>query len=55
MTQKYVAKIVPLNADGIGTSAHGEATFTQDADQLAIHIEMFDTPANTQHWEHFHG
>lgn len=20
-----------------------------------IHVEMFDTPANIEHWEHFHG
>ena len=55
MTQKYIAEIVPLNADFIGTKAHGQAEFTEDDDNLHIKIEMFDTPANTQHWEHFHG
>lgn len=52
---KYKAEIVPLNAAKIGSSAHGTATFEVTADQLTIQIEMFDTPANTEHWEHFHG
>ena len=52
---KYKAEIVPLNATKIGSSAHGTATFEVTADQLTIQIEMFDTPANTEHWEHFHG
>lgn len=55
MTQKYIADIVPLNADFIGTKAHGTAEFLVAGDKLHIKIEMFDTPANTQHWEHFHG
>ena len=55
MTQKYIAEIVPLNATKIGTAAHGTAEFTETADSLDIKIEMFDTPANTEHWEHFHG
>ncbi|WP_076642480.1 hypothetical protein [Lactiplantibacillus plantarum] len=55
MTKKYVANIVPLNAEGIGTAPHGTATFTETGNQLHVTIEMFDTPANTQHWEHFHG
>lgn len=55
MTKKYVANIVPLNVEGIGTAPHGTATFAEDGDQLHVAIEMFDTPANTQHWEHFHG
>lgn len=55
MTKKYIAKIVPLNADYIGVSAHGQAEFTESDNNLHIKIEMFDTPANTQHWEHFHG
>lgn len=52
---KYKANIGSLNANKIGTSAHGTANFTENDDQLTITIEMFDTPANTQHWEHFHG
>ena len=44
-----------LNAEKIGTSAHGTAEFTIDGDTMHIKIEMFDTPANTEHWQHFHG
>ena len=51
----YQANIVPLNADAIGMAAHGTTLFTINGDQLTINIEMFDTPANLQHWEHFHG
>lgn len=55
MAQKYVAEIKPLNEEAIGTSAHGTATFTVGDDAIDIEIEMFDTPKNMQHWEHFHG
>ena len=55
MTKKYLAKIVPLNDEFIGTKAHGTANFTETDDSLHIEIEMFDTPKNTEHWEHFHG
>ncbi|AKP67943.1 hypothetical protein [Companilactobacillus ginsenosidimutans] len=55
MVEKYIASIVPLNADKIGTKAHGSASFTVDGNNLDIKIEMNDTPKNTQHWEHFHG
>lgn len=55
MATKFLAKINPLNADKIGTSAHGTAEFTIEGDVLDIKIEMFETPANTSHWEHFHG
>nr|WP_203642415.1 hypothetical protein [Levilactobacillus lanxiensis] len=51
----YQATIVPLNEQVIGTAAHGTALFTINGDTLTINIEMFDTPANLQHWEHFHG
>ncbi|WP_279132175.1 hypothetical protein [Lactobacillus intestinalis] len=53
--RKYIANIAPLNAEKIGTSAHGTAEFTIDGDTMHIKIEMFDTPANTEHWQHFHG
>lgn len=55
--KKYTAKIEPLNAKKIGCSPHGTATFTEndEQDKLHIMIEMFDTPANIEHWQHFHG
>ncbi|MTV82693.1 hypothetical protein [Secundilactobacillus folii] len=55
MAQKYVSEIKPLNEKAIGTAAHGTAEFIEDGDTLHITIEMFDTPKNMQHWEHFHG
>jgi len=51
----YQATIVPLNATAIGTAAHGKAVLIVNGDRLTINLEMFDTPANIQHWEHFHG
>ncbi|AUJ30774.1 hypothetical protein [Liquorilactobacillus hordei] len=55
MSKKYIAEIVPLNSEVIGTKAHGKAVFIEEGDHLNIKIDMFDTPANMQHWEHFHG
>lgn len=52
---KYRADITALNAEKIGSQAHGYVEFTTEADKLHIKLEMFDTPANIQHWEHFHG
>ena len=51
----YIAKIKPINADKIETQAHGIATFSENGNSLYIHVEMFDTSANIEHWEHFHG
>lgn len=53
--KKYIAHITPLNADKIGCEAHGTAEFTEDGDKLHVKVEMFDTPKNIEHWEHFHG
>ena len=51
----YIAKIKPINADKIEIQAHGIATFSENGNSLHIHVEMFDTPPNIEHWEHFHG
>lgn len=53
--KKYIAKIEPLNALKIGYEAHGQAEFTVEGNNLHIKVEMFDTPENIEHWEHFHG
>ena len=37
---KYIAHIEPLNAEKIGTKAHGTATFEEKGDQLHIQVEM---------------
>ncbi len=42
MAEKYIAKIVPLNADKIGTSAHGEATFEIVNDKLRVVLVDFE-------------
>ena len=55
MSQLYRAEIKPLNAEKIGTAAHGYVEFIKEGESLQIKLEMFDTPANIQHWEHFHG
>lgn len=52
---KYIAHINPLNAEKIGCQPHGTAEFIENGDQLHIKVEMFDTPKNIEHWEHFHG
>ncbi|QNQ81585.1 hypothetical protein FP435_08035 [Lactobacillus sp. PV037] len=52
---KYIADIKPLNEDKIGSVSHGTAEFTETDNTLHIHVEMFDTPKNIEHWEHFHG
>lgn len=52
---QYHADINPLNAEKIGTAAHGYVDFEITGDNLHIKLEMFDTPANIAHWEHFHG
>ncbi|MFC6165821.1 hypothetical protein ACFP3T_14215 [Lactiplantibacillus dongliensis] len=51
----YRAELVPLNANAIGTAAHGQAVLIENGANLTINLELFDTPANIQHWEHFHG
>ena len=54
---KYYAELTPLNADKIGVSAHGQAEFEVDEEKNNLHIkiEMFNTPKNIEHWQHFHG
>ena len=52
---KYFAEIKPLNEQKIACVPHGTAEFIENGDNLHIHVEMFDTPKNIEHWEHFHG
>ncbi|GEK07584.1 hypothetical protein [Schleiferilactobacillus harbinensis] len=51
----YEAEITPLNADKIGTAAKGRARFEVQGDEMVVTINMTGTPANSQHWLHFHG
>lgn len=55
MSTHYEAQLVPLNAAKIGSAAYGHATFDIAGATLTIKIEMHNTPANIEHWEHFHG
>jgi Cu/Zn superoxide dismutase len=54
-SHNYEAHLTAVNANKIGTSPVGSATFKIQGDNLIIHINMKNTPPNIQHWEHFHG
>ncbi|MGH8214261.1 MAG: hypothetical protein ACREPZ_00980 [Rhodanobacteraceae bacterium] len=51
----YVAHLHAMNTDVTRTGATGEARFTVDGDQLTIRIKVHGAPADTVHWQHFHG
>jgi len=52
---EYKAHLTAVNADKIGTSPVGDATFKVEGDKLVVHIKMKNTPPGIMHWEHFHG
>lgn len=54
-TESYVARLQPMNTAVTQTAASGTARFTVDGDRLTIDIQAQGTPANTVHWQHFHG
>ncbi|EGM1627969.1 hypothetical protein IRP16_004030 [Salmonella enterica] len=54
-TYSYKAHLTAINAEKIGVSPVGDATFNIDGDNLIIHVTMHNTPPGIQHWEHFHG
>ncbi len=51
----YKADLIALNSAKTGTVAKGSATIEVVGSNLKIYITMIGTPANMQHWEHFHG
>lgn len=53
--QEYMAHLTAVNADKIGTTPVGDATFKVEGDKLIVHIKMKHTPPGIMHWEHFHG
>jgi hypothetical protein len=53
--ERYRAELSALNADKIGTSPAGLATFEVKGGNLEVHIKMTGVPAGIEHWEHFHG
>jgi hypothetical protein len=54
-TERYTAKLTPLNADKLGTSASGTATFEISDGKLKTTIDLEGLPPNMAHLQHFHG
>lgn len=53
--ERYVAKLVPLNAEKIGTSASGTAKLEIADGKLITSIELKGLPPKMMHLQHFHG
>lgn len=51
----YVAHLQAMNTSVTHTHTAGEARFTVNGDQLTIDIKVHGAPADTVHWQHFHG
>lgn len=51
----YAANLEAINGDKIGTYPKGRITIAVDDDNLVVKINMQNTPANTEHWQHIHG
>src|SRR5699024_12216769 len=46
---------ISLNSDVTGQKAAGEAQLAVDGDNLVVTLMTRGVPANTVHWQHFHG
>jgi hypothetical protein len=53
--EHYVAKLVPLNADKIGTSASGTADLQVADGKLTVAIDLEGLTPSLMHLQHFHG
>jgi hypothetical protein len=53
--ERYVAKIAPLNAEKIGTSASGAADLQVANGKLSVSIELVGLTPSLMHLQHFHG
>ncbi len=53
--EHFVAKLHPLNAGKIGTSASGEARLDITDGTLSIAIDLEGVPPGLMHLQHFHG
>jgi hypothetical protein len=51
----FIAKLQPLNADKIGTSANGTADFKIADGKLITTIDLSGLPPDMMHLQHFHG
>lgn len=54
-TNHYVAHLHALNTSVAHAKTTGEAKFAVDGDTLKIDIRVHGAPADTEHWQHFHG
>jgi hypothetical protein len=53
--EEYTAELSPLNAEAIGRSASGTATFNIEGDRLTITIEADGLAPDIIHLQHYHG
>ena len=53
--EHYVAKLTPLNADKIGTSANGTANLEIVDGKLNVTIDLTGLSPNLMHLQHYHG
>ena len=51
----YVANLQPMNTGVTHTPTSGDARFVVNGDKLTITIDVHGAPADTIHWQHFHG
>ena len=53
--ERYIAKLVPLNAEKIGTSASGTADLQVADSKLTVSIDLVGLTPGLMHLQHFHG
>ncbi len=53
--ERYIAKLVPLNAEKIGTSASGTAELQVANGTLTVSIDVKGLTPGLMHLQHFHG
>jgi hypothetical protein len=53
--ERYIAKLVPLNAEKIGTSASGTAELQVADGKLTVSIDVKGLTPGLMHLQHFHG
>ncbi|MGH8147095.1 MAG: hypothetical protein ACREPY_12250 [Rhodanobacteraceae bacterium] len=51
----YVAHLKPMNTGVTHAETTGKARFVVNGDKLTITINVHGAPADTVHWQHFHG
>lgn len=53
--ERYIAKLVPLNAEKIGTSASGTAELQVADGKLTVSVDVKGLTPGLMHLQHFHG